>query len=1655
MAKSCILFPKEQYKRELFLKLNDNLGRDIAAKVYNRVITDEFINKYKDSLTLVGGIPTYSSVMNNPAVRKFIGDAQIVKLSSKQPVYDDNLDNVTILLNKMDEFNNDAEHNNLIAYIDYTTDGQLTLVIDHRNAQTIEIAQTQQKINTLNQRIAELLTPAGVTVDILSDIETSVGRVGVTNFNHLSQVVGNFADLIKIANNMEGFNALSEEFAHLVVGINRNNTLVSRSINALKNNEDALKQILGNHYQDVYDYFNGNMDDVAEEALGHLLKESLLEGKKPEPTNIFTRAINYIVNRFKGYNPNYITSTLDYVSNNMNELAAQYLDENKKITRKDIVESEREKEFNALSDRAQIQLDKLKKIAEDAYKRVSLLKDVDDEKKLQMRREGKDLAYNVENIIKKHLKKEETVVAIYEYLKLATKDLKSYNRKLEHLKEYDRKQQSIILRNVEFTLQAYEQAINELSDVLGAEFLEDEHIANQLFALEDSLNDLRQFESTEEEEKFNYGDKKYKGREKFVAKQIEDNSKSWKLSKDGKYYRYNKTGEKALRVTTVISSPEERMDEEHPYSTNIGTGIDEMVRDFLSGEIIKGDYGKYTVRGKALHQVYPNATEEALNSFADSLYEFKEQQEAKGITLLSRDVTVSGDVQTVDSSGKPHTIKVAGTLDILGYDSKGNWYIYDIKTYRTDIDAKKRAKYTRQISLYKKLLEDKYGIKVKEVGILPVKVSYPKPSGDGGTANYDVDLTKPREYNGVTSNQLRIDGELFKGANPKLESLDTNIKPEELNISYESLSNSTGEPKASILASLDAASKEFRELRKSFNDKSFDHVKDLFTGVLGETVQVQKTDRQGNIIKGEVEEVSIEELLRKAPLDNSIIQKLLVSYANNPDPYVQAMNYLIKKAKYDKHLKMIELSKKILAFGKKYENLGIKSYDWMFEDDKQNYINHIVIDGRDYSYDGAAYKKAKQDYVDELNKKYGEHPEIGSKEYKAKRKALDEWIDANTTTIKIDGVEKIIPLPSKYPSKYNSLTATQKDFYDEWMSLKAQLDLLLPVNATHLTNTIKIRKTGYQRLTSSNENIIKSFVEKVKSDFIKSYDDDLNYNKTSKDFRDNEVNKLPLFYLHADNASDITTDVIGSLIAYADMAYTYDSMNDIVDSLELAKDIAKRRKVAQTSGKLASKEKIPYKGGYIENPLFKGDVSNFLNIVNNMLDSKVYGKYLIDRGTIGDTKVDKQKAASILLKLGSSVQLGFNMMAWIANFLTGRSMQRIDAIAGEHFNWRELHEADAFIMKQMPAYLGDVGQRFKKSKLALLEEMFDFRQNGGNMRNMDFMNRNFLIRIFGPRIQFIGQDMGDMGLYDRSGCAILKRYKLKDKDGSEISLLDALEEVPVDPNHPEYGNKLQLKEGVTKLDGTPYTNTDKFHIKEEIGEINRHDFGIYNTEDSLEARRYIMGRFLLQYRDFIPAQYQYRFAKRSQHITKGGISKDFEGYYRTYVRFLKSCLEELKAGEFRLAQVWDQLDDWEKANIIRARAETVQLLMLYMIGLAVHGLADDDDDKETAYVFRLFNYMIEREKTELGFLAPASPYTMAKETLNIIKSPMAASNVIGDIVNLGKILYPPNHFDEIESSRYKGHSTAYRAFMESPATLWYRTIRRQLEPERAMQFYKD
>ena len=91
-----------------------------------------------------------------------------------------------------------------------------------------------------------------------------------------------------------------------------------------------------------------------------------------------------------------------------------------------------------------------------------------------------------------------------------------------------------------------------------------------------------------------------------IATIIVQNSNELELSPDGNYYINKKTGAKYIRATQVIQAYFEghTFDPNSPWikpSTNIGTGIDELVRDFMSGRIVYNkDSQEWEVEGESL-----------------------------------------------------------------------------------------------------------------------------------------------------------------------------------------------------------------------------------------------------------------------------------------------------------------------------------------------------------------------------------------------------------------------------------------------------------------------------------------------------------------------------------------------------------------------------------------------------------------------------------------------------------------------------------------------------------------------------------------------------------------------------------------------------------------------------------------------------------------------------------------------------------------------------------------------------------------------------------------------------------------------------------------------------------------------------------------------
>jgi len=242
-----------------------------------------------------------------------------------------------------------------------------------------------------------------------------------------------------------------------------------------------------------------------------------------------------------------------------------------------------------------------------------------------------------------------------------------------------------------------------------------------------------------------------------TIREVLRNASFIKLTEDGSKYVNTKTGKEYMRVTNytkedTIKDPMLSTESLEDYrqrlnvlgysdaeinnklrlasSTVLGNAIDEYIRDFFSGKIKESS--KYTF-----------APVEEIEKLKNKLEEIKKNLDQRGEIVLANNITLYND-----------DLAIAGTVDLLTFDTNGDVRIYDIKTmlgnnfaetYQDDTIVKyeskrfgksKRQQHTEQLSLYRILLNNTHGLKAKTLAVLPIALDY--DAGGNTTRTIDV-----------------------------------------------------------------------------------------------------------------------------------------------------------------------------------------------------------------------------------------------------------------------------------------------------------------------------------------------------------------------------------------------------------------------------------------------------------------------------------------------------------------------------------------------------------------------------------------------------------------------------------------------------------------------------------------------------------------------------------------------------------------------------------------------------------------------------------------------------------------------------------------------------------------------------------------------------
>lgn len=849
----------------------------------------------------------------------------------------------------------------------------------------------------------------------------------------------------------------------------------------------------------------------------------------------------------------------------------------------------------------------------------------------------------------------------------------------------------------------------------------------------------------------------------------------------------------------------------------------------------------------------------------------------------------------------------------------------------------------------------------------------------------------------------------------------------------------TKEETTTSLAQLLSKLNEFNAIVSSkYTKLSVDAFAKFVTPITGDIIQLDP--------KNPNSQVTIQELLKQANSDISIFDKWLDSMGTSSDTMLRVLDKIVKDAKDKAREQTIKDIRKIQALMQEFQQAGITDYEWMFEVDNQgkktgNYITKYNIG--QYQQDEKAFLKA-------LDEKYGKI----TKGENAKKKIAEKiaWYDAHTIIQRIpltstEFITKRVPNDKYLNKAYTSLSETQLNLLKKFMSLKTSFDKLYPANTVTANKALQIRKDGIQRFfnsLASPSTIIDNIKRNLAASLTEKNDDDAlfgaNYRTSLTDFEGREISVLPHLYNNMlENPDELSTDIFKTLMMYSSAANDYNNLSQIVEQLELGRNVLHNRKVLATRGNSTIKEVLNNNGlKSVTDVILPSGSTNMDAKIDAFLNSQVYGKYLQDSGytELFGTKFNRNKVVSAILKTCSMAQMGFNWLANIANVTTGIAMQNIEAAANQYFTPKTLASADAEYIKLLQGYLGEINSNIKTNKLALFDELFDVRQNfKGELAHTK--NSNAFKRLFGSSLAYLGQECGDHWLYNRTAIAMCKNQRVYQNGKDVGSLWDVLKVREI-----KTGIKEMYIDGeYTDEKGNKITATS---FARKIAHINQTLFGIYNEEDKEMAQRVILGRLCLQYRKWIKPQFNRRFMKNQFNYD---LNEYEEGYYRTMGRFIVDLIK----GKDKLGVAWGNLNKNEKANIKRGITEILQFMAVWCIA----NLIEWPDDEDRAWYIKMMEYISQRSAHELGNLTPS--LTMADELLSTIKSPAACLSAVNNTLKFTwAAMYPPMWFDEKQSGPYEGHSTLYSRFWKLPIPMvsQYKSLDRFFNDlDNSIQFY--
>ena len=582
-----------------------------------------------------------------------------------------------------------------------------------------------------------------------------------------------------------------------------------------------------------------------------------------------------------------------------------------------------------------------------------------------------------------------------------------------------------------------------------------------------------------------------------------------------------------------------------------------------------------------------------------------------------------------------------------------------------------------------------------------------------------------------------------------------------------------------------------------------------------------------------------------------------------------------------------------------------------------------------------------------------------------------------------------------------------KKAYDTLLEVKGELDSKIP-KKTNLYKLPQVSKTTLDRLINGRG--FKEIPELVKQEFV-SRVDDVEFGDQESIFNKDgvELKFIPIHYLKSlENTDDISRNIGGIFLNYAEMAENFVEMSSIAPQLELILDEV---------GDL--KFKSGFKGKTKE-----GLESNVYKMLKGFMDEHLYGKEkeAITQEVFG-VEVNITKVMNNVNRWVRNTNLINNWFTMATNLITSESWRKIEDIIGQHTT----QESSFFALKEfinyLPSSVVDKYKVMKTNKLSLILERFKVMDDvKGQFANMD---KSQAVKA-AVSLPYLGYEMGDF----------------KVKAHMTISMLDNIRFIDGEwQNRQTYLSKATTPEQKKQLQETWSNNRDKslwnaytvegsklkhsvpqeleLEVITKIRTVGSRLDGMISETDRAAIHRHVYAQLFATHRNWLFQGVQDRF---NPYVWDYSIGEMTGGRYRTAYNLASNLFKEAieKKNIPDLIANWNNLEDFEKRNIYGVLLDQVYVATAFVFYLMMNALADDD--KEDSYFIESMAYLSSRLLLEQSALVPVSILTgnipMVSEMMAVMESPIPAARQLELLTDI----YGWFDGTEVERGAYKGMS---------------------------------